>query len=104
MINLNLFKESLKLYKYKSFYSNSSDFIFLLAIIEMNNGNFKKAIELFLKCTDFKEGKIEGITSFLPLYNVGVIFECLGFKEKALNYYLMCGNYPLAFQRIKNNT
>ncbi len=103
LININLFNKALDLYKYEQYYSKSPDFLFLLAIIEMNNGNFKKAVETFLKCIEFKEGKIEGITSFLPLYNIGVIFECLGSKDKALKYYEMCGDYVPAVDRIKNN-
>lgn len=104
LINLTLFDKALNLYAYEKYYGNSPDFLFLLGIIEMNNGNFQKSAETFLKCTDFNEGKMEGITSFLPLYNIGVIFECLGFKDEALNYYNMCGNYEPAKQRIKIRT
>ena len=67
----------------------------------MNNNCFQKSAETFLRCTEFKEGKIEGITSYLPLYNIGVIFECLGFKEEALNYYNLCGDYIPATNRVK---
>lgn len=100
LIELKLFSESLDLYKYEKYYSNYPDFIFLLGIIEMNNGNFQKAAETFLKCTEFNEGRIEGITSFLPLYNIGVIFDCLGFKEEACDYYKMCGNYEPAIKQL----
>lgn len=101
LINLQLFKEAMLLYKYEKCYSSSPDFLFLLGVIEMNNSNFQKAVETFLKCTGFKEGKMEGITSFLPLYNIGVIFECLGFNEEAIKYYDFCGDYTLALNRIK---
>ena len=104
LINLNLFDKALDLYSYEKYYGNSPDFLFLLGIIEMNNGNFQKSAETFLKCTDFDEGSIEGITSFLPVYNIGVIFECLGFKDDAVNYYTMCGDYEPAKQRIKIRT
>ncbi|NOW89453.1 hypothetical protein BCD91_001476 [Clostridium beijerinckii] len=101
LINLNLFKESLKLLKYEKYYNNSPDFLFLLGLIYMNNGNFKEAAEKFLMCTRFAEGKIEGITSFLPYYNMGVIYECLGFKDEAVKYYELCGDYKPAELRIK---
>ncbi len=101
LINLNLFNKALNLYKYEQFYSKSPDYLFLLAIIEMNNGNFQKSVETFLKCTEHKEGKIEGITTFLPLYNIGIIFDCLGFKDEALKYYEMCGNYEPAIKRLQ---
>jgi glycosyltransferase involved in cell wall biosynthesis len=99
LINLKLFKEAMELYRYEKYYANSPDFFFLLGLIEMNNANFKKSAEIFLKCTEFREGKIEGVTSFLPLYNVGVIFECLGFKEQAIYYYSLCGDYAPAVKR-----
>lgn len=100
LINLELFKEALTLLKYEQYYKNSPDFLFLLGLIYMNNGEFKRSAEIFLKCTEFNEGKIEGITSYLPLYNIGVIFECLGFKEDASNYYELCGDYKPAIARM----
>ncbi|MBN1057671.1 glycosyltransferase [Clostridium botulinum] len=102
LVNLNMFDKSLCLYDYEKYYCNSPDFIFLLGIVEMNNGNFQKSAEIFLKCTQFKQGKTEGITTFLPLYNIGVIFECLGMYEYAIDYYRQCEEYPLAVNRINN--
>ncbi|OOM16266.1 glycosyltransferase family 2 protein [Clostridium saccharobutylicum] len=104
LLNMNLFYEAKELVEFKELYIKSPDFIFLLALIEMNNENFEKAIECFLQCTKFNHGRIEGITSFLPLYNIGVILECLGFKEEALQYYNMCGTYIPALNRIKKYT
>ncbi|WP_434303273.1 glycosyltransferase [Clostridium botulinum] len=101
LIHLNLFKEALELIKYEKYYSNSPDFLFIIGLIYMNNNCFQKSAETFLRCTEFKEGKIEGITSYLPLYNIGVIFECLGFKQEALNYYNLCGEYIPATNRVK---
>ncbi|OFS19724.1 MULTISPECIES: glycosyltransferase [Clostridium] len=101
LINLELYNEGLNLYKYEKYYKNSSDYIFLLAFIEMNLGNFQKSAEKFLQCTKCSEGKIEGINSFLPFYNIGVIFECLGLKEEAVGYYKMCGDYLVAKDRLR---
>ncbi|MDW8799680.1 glycosyltransferase [Clostridium sp. A1-XYC3] len=101
LINLELFKEALILYEYEKYYCNSPDFLFILGLIEMNNSKFQIAAETFLKCTEFKEGKIEGITSYLPLYNIGVIFECLGFEDEALQYYKLCEGYVPAVKAIK---
>lgn len=100
LINLELFNEGLKLHKYEKYYENSADYMFLLALIQMNLGDFQKAAKIFLSCTECDEGKVEGVTSFLPFYNIGIIFECLGFKKEALEYYNMCGNYTLAKERI----
>lgn len=102
LINLNLFKEALQLLEYEKYYNNSPDFLFLLGLACMNNGNFKEAVEKFLSCTKFEEGKIEGITSFLSYYNIGIIYECLGFKDEAVKYYRLCGVYKLAKLRIES--
>lgn len=99
LLNLNLFNEALVLYKYEKYYKIYPDYLFIIGLIEMNIGNFQNAAEKFLECTKYDEGKIEGINSFLPLYNIGVIFECLGFKEEAINYYNRCGDYLLAKKR-----
>ncbi|UYZ34249.1 glycosyltransferase [Clostridium beijerinckii] len=101
LINLNLFKEALKILEFEKYYKKLPDFLFLLGIIYMNNGKFKEAVETFLRCTEYEEGKIEGITTFLPFYNAGVIYECLGLNEEAVKYYKLCGDYTPAKLRIK---
>lgn len=101
LINLNEFNKAVEIEKYSKHYSNSPDYNFVLALIYMNQGIFQKAAETFLKCTELKDGKIEGITSFLPFYNIGVIFECLGFKDDALDFYSKCDDYTPALDRIE---
>ncbi|WP_160686061.1 glycosyltransferase family 2 protein [Clostridium sp. C2-6-12] len=100
LINLGLFQEALKILEYENCYKNQPDFLFLLGLIYMNNGKFKEAVETFLRCTKYDEGKIDGITTFLPYYNVGVIYECLGFNEEAIKYYRLCGNYTPAKLKV----
>ncbi len=100
LINIGLYEKALVIKDYNKYYLNSADFKFLIAMIEMNNGNFQRAAETFLQCTEFKTCKIEGITSYLSLYNIGIIFQCLGLKNEAINYYKLCGNYKLALERI----
>jgi len=101
LINLNRFSDALILNKYSKYYYKLPDFNFLMGLIYMNNVQFSKAVESYLKCTQSKEGRIEGITSYLPYYNIGVIYECLGFKNEAIEFYKKCGNYKLAVERIK---
>ncbi len=102
LINLNEFKKAKIIEKYNEYYWNSPDYCFLMALIYMNNSEFEKSVETFLKCTEFEEGKMDGITTYLPLYNVGIIFECLGLKEEALSYYYRCNDYKLAKKRISH--
>lgn len=101
LLKLKLFNKALNLYKYEKYYNKHADYLFILGLIEMNLGNFTKSVELFDKCTKCGRGKIDGINCFLPLYNIGVILECLGLKQEAVDYYRMCNGYSLADQRIK---
>jgi len=100
LMQIEDYKSALLIEKYNDYFSNSPEFIFLLAHINMMNAMFNKAIGLFLKCTELKNGEIEGITSWLPLYNIGVIYECTKNSGEALKYYKQCGDYPRAQQRI----
>ncbi|MBN7573053.1 glycosyl transferase [Clostridium sp. 2-1] len=100
LINNCRYSDALILENYLEIYSNSSDFYFLMGLIHMNNGNFMKAIEMFLKCTNFSECKVGGITTYKSFYNIGIIYDVLGFREKAIGYYRMCGEYEPAKKRL----
>lgn len=101
LINSNRFQDALKLAEYEKYYKNSPDFNFLWATICRDNGMLENSIERFLSCIGPREGKIEGINSYLSLYNIGVIFECLGMYEEALGAYGNCDNYDNAKMRIE---
>lgn len=100
LINNEQYNEALKLEKYYNVYKNNSDFIFLLGLIYMNNANFSEAVKFFLMCTKFTYSKVEGVTSFLSYYNIGVIYEVLNFKKEAAEYYNLCGEYQQALKRL----
>lgn len=78
----------------------NADFIFLIALILMNNAKFNEAISEFTKATRMKEYKIDGVNSYRAFYNIGVIYECLGELQIASKYYNKCGNYHLAKDRL----
>lgn len=84
---------------YKEF-SYSVEFVFMLGNIYMENAMFHKAIGEFHKAVKYKEYKMDGVTSYLAYYNIGVIYDCLGEKERAIEYYRKCKEYPLAKQGI----
>lgn len=101
LINSGRNSEALILENCLQVYSNLADFNFLMGLIYMNNAKFTQAVESFLKCTEFQHSKVEGITTYYAYYNVGVIYDVLGFREKAIEYYGMCGDYELARNRLK---
>lgn len=100
LINSEKFSEAMEIEAYRGYY-NTADYNFLMGLIYMNNANFNLAAESFLKCTEYDDGKMEGISTYLPYYNIGVIFECLGHKDEAISYYEKCGSYELAAIRIR---
>ena len=100
LINTGRYAQALELKKYEKEYSSLLDYKFLMALIYMNNALFEQAIKGFLDCIGEKEGKMEGANSYLACYNIGVIYECSGLKEKAIFYYKKCGDYKPALDGL----
>ena len=101
LINSGRYSEALILENCFEVYSKFADFHFLMGLIYMNNAKFTQAVESFLECTKFPYSKVEGITTYSSYYNIGVIYDVLGFREKAIEYYGMCGDYEPARKRLK---
>lgn len=102
LINSGRYSDALILENISEIYKNNPDFLFAMGLIYMNNAMFEKAIKSFLSCTKFPYGKVEGVTSFSAYYNAGVIYDVLGFKDKAAQCYRMCGDYEPAIKRLKS--
>lgn len=82
-------------------FGSSADFRLLMGHIYMNNHLFSEAVNAFLSATECKNARMEGANSYLAYYNAGVILECLGESEKAIELYSKCGEYQMAKDRIK---
>lgn len=82
-------------------FGNSADFQFLMGLIYMNNMRFEDAVHEFQKAACQKECRTTGTNDWLAYYNIGVIHECLGQKEKAAEWYRKCKKYPLALKRLE---
>ncbi|MHC1682475.1 MAG: glycosyltransferase [Clostridiaceae bacterium] len=102
LINSEKYNEALTLKKYEDIYKNKPDFNFIMGLIYMNNAMFKEAVTKFVECQNYKECKVEGVNSYSANYNIGVIFECLGMVNEAVQYYKKCGKYELALKRLNN--
>ncbi|MSS63861.1 glycosyltransferase [Velocimicrobium porci] len=104
LLYLEQYKEAMQLLALYDEFAVNADFIFLIGLIYMNNGHFKEAILEFQKATQNKNWRMEGVNSFRSWYNIGVIYECLGQKEKAISYYKKCGTYKKAKDGITRIT
>ena len=101
LINTGRFEKALMFENLYEEFSYCCDFVFLMGLIYMNNTLFDAAIEQFIKATEYKECSMEGVNSYLAYYNVGVIYECLGYTKAAFEYYSKCGAYEKAVLRRK---
>lgn len=104
LVNCGEYDKALQLESYSKFYGDLPDYNFIMGLIYMNNGKFSQAVEKFMDCICEDECKIEGVNSYLAYYNIGVIFECLGFNKQAADYYRQCGGYEPSIKRLKQLT
>lgn len=93
LINSGKYKTALQLLNVYEEFAVNADFVYLAGLIYMNNAMFAESIREFLKATQMKEYKMDGVNSYRAYYNIGVIYECLGNNEAAKRYYVLCGDY-----------
>lgn len=100
LLNSGQAKEALFFENIYEEFGNSADFQLLMGLIYMNNARFEEAVSEFLKAAQQKDCRNTGANSYLAFYNVGVIYECLGHKNEAVQYYQKCGEYKKAKERL----
>jgi hypothetical protein len=101
LINTNRDKNAFDLIvKYSEHYNSRARYRFLSALVFQNNGLLQEALDYFASCIGAKDADYQGITSFMPRYNIGVIYECAGLLEDARRMYRQCGGYPPAKTRL----
>jgi len=100
LINTKQYETALLLENIYEQFGNTADFQFLMGLVYMNNEMFEKAIEEFERATRCKQSRVIGVNTYLAWYNIGVILECLGYKEDAAVYYTKCGRYEKAVERL----
>lgn len=100
LINLKQYKKALELEGLYETFGTRADFVFLMGIIYLNNGLFDDAISQFEYATTFETAEVIGANSFRAWYNIGVILECAGMNNPAIEYYKKCGDYEPAKKRL----
>ena len=100
LLDLKQYNKALQLENVYDTFCGRADFIFLMGLIYMNNARFPEAIAQFEKATKMSNCSVEGVNSYSAWYNIGVIYECLGKHDLALQYYRKCGSFQPALSRI----
>lgn len=100
LLELGQYEKALSLIEHYDEFSNRADFVYLTGLIYMNNARYNEAIEQFNKAMEIKNYSIEGVNSYAPRYNIGLIYETLGKRKEALSFYHKCGSYAPALKRI----
>lgn len=101
LLNLKQCKKALDLEGIYDTFGNRADFVFLMGMIYLNNGFFEDAVAQFNKAATFDDAEVVGANSFRAWHNLGVIYECSGHKDKAIQYYKKCGDFAPALERLK---
>lgn len=101
LVNSNQAAKALQLEGVYEEFKRSADFVFLMGVIYMQNSLFNEAVIEFEKAAKYASCKVRGVNSYSAYYNCGVIYECLGDKKAAINYYKKCGDYEPAKKGIK---
>lgn len=101
LLDLNKYAEALSFENIYDTFAVSADFVFLMALIYMNNGLFEKAVAEFEKATSFSSCVVDGTNSYLAFYNIGVIHECMGHIPEAVIAYKKCDTYKPALDRLE---
>ena len=96
LLELGRYEDMLLLENVYDVLCHSADYVFLMGLAYMNNGLFDRAIEEFCKATEISSCKVEGCNSYKAYFNAGVIKECLGRTDEAMELYEKCGDYAPA--------
>lgn len=102
LLHLNRTEEALGLAGVYDAFDSSADFVSLMGLIYLRNGQYMKALLEFVKATSFESAHVIGANTFIPSYNIGLINEMMGETEMALIHYRKCGDFPMALEKIKS--
>lgn len=101
LIELAKYEEATSLQERYKHFDKHADFVYLMGMIYMKTKKWEQAIEEFLKATQITSYSRIGVNSYRAFYNIGTIYENLGDRDKAIEYYKKCGDYENAVRRLK---
>lgn len=83
------------------YFDSLADIVMCMGTAYLRNQNYLKAALQFVKATTTERFFTLGANSFIAFYHLGVVYEMLGKRDMALDFYKQCGDYPAALERIK---
>lgn len=101
LLKLKRNEEALLLENLYDDFGHSADYVCMLGLIYLRNGQLIKAMKEFLRATTMENGHVEGVNSFIPTYNLGCINEVMRNTDAAKELYHKCGTFPPAIERLK---
>lgn len=101
LIELAKYDKAMSLKEKYDLFANRADFVYLMGMIYMKKSMWEQAIAEFKKATTMSEFSRKGVNSYRAYYNIGNIYETLGDKEKAKEYYKKCGEFNDAAKRLE---
>lgn len=104
LLHLNRAEEAMGLSSVYDAFAVSADFLDLMGLIYLRNGQYMNALLEFVKALSCENAHVVGANSFIPSYNIGLINEMMGDKEAALMHYRKCGDFPMALDKIRELT
>lgn len=104
LLHLGRAEEALGLSGVYDAFAVSADFLDLMGLIYLRNGQYMKALLEFVKALSCGVAHVEGANTFIPSYNIGLINEMMGDRAAALAHYRKCGDFPMALQKIEELT
>ena len=78
-----------------------TDFVYLMGRIYVANNQPVMALGEFLKAITMPSGRQHGVNTFLPFYQIAVIYDNMDNMEIALMYYKKCGDFAPAVRRLE---
>lgn len=101
LIRMEKEEEAIKLEVWLDYLKNDSDYLCMLGLAFLRSGKLMEAMQIFLSALSGEKSKTEGTSTYIPLYNMGLINEILGNTEGAMALYQKCGDYSPAIEKIK---
>lgn len=100
LLKLKRYQDALILKEFYDDYSYIADYLCLMGLIYIRNNQPLMAILEFLKAITAQEYWREDATNTFPRYHIGLIYEAMGDIKNACAFFLSCGEYEPAKQKL----